>query len=133
MNQSITPDLAAVVPAVTSSGLLRSLCSIVEPPEVFDDGGAPDPTAAYTPVTGLQNIPCIAAPLSDGDTVQPNEVKSLSELLSKSPLHVWLSGYYPQIWTNNRAVVDGVTYDILGVEWDSEHTQTRLAVQEMTV
>ncbi len=134
MNQSNTDSIAAVMPAVIASGLLISLCTITVPPAVFDAGGAPNPNAPYTDLSGHVNIPCISSPLNTGgDQVNPTEIKSLAEILAKQLRHVLLDGYYPDIIADYRATVDGVVYDILAVESDSQHTQTRLAVQIASV
>lgn len=133
MNQSIAVDIARVMPEVAASGLLTSLCTITVPPGDLDAGGAPDPAAPYTDLTGHVDIPCTAAALSSGDSVQPTEVKTLSEILAKNMLHVLLGGYYPTIIADYRAVVDGIVYDIVGVENDSQGVQTRLALELATV
>ena len=140
MNQGIQSDLARVMPAMVESQLFTSLCTIVVPPEVFDAGGAPDPTATWypyldidSPAISYEDIPCMAPPQAIGDTVQPTEVKELIEIMARRPLNVLLAGYYPAIIPDHRAVVDGVTYDILGVEHDSQYRMTRLAVQLATL
>jgi hypothetical protein len=136
MNQSIAVDIARVMPEVAASGLLTSLCTITVPPRApgdIDAGGAPDPAAPYTNLSGHVDIPCTAAALSSGDSVQPTEVKTLSEILAKNMLHVLLGGYYPTIIADYRAVVDGIVYDIVGVENDSQGVQTRLALELATV
>lgn len=143
MYQGIEYDIDEVVPALLESGLMSSLCTIVVSPGVFGDSGAPDPTAPYTPVEGLTLIPCTSPPLSYGKSVQPSELKSLVEIMDRDMLHVLLAGYFPAITTNHRAVIgksDGMggiaspeTYDIVGVEWDSQNRLTRLAVQLATI
>ena len=133
MNQDIEVDLAAVMPAVLESGLLSSLCTITIPPHVFDAGGAPDPSAAYTPLAGHENIPCTAPPIQTGDSTSQTEQKSMTEILARSVLHVLLGGWYPAIIADYRAVIDGAVYDVTNVESDSQHRMTRLAVQAVTL
>lgn len=111
---------------------MTSLCTITVPPHVFDDGGAPDPNAPYTPLAGHENIPCTAPPPSEA-RVQATEIKDLAEIMSKSFRHVLLGGYFPLIISDYRALIDGVEYDILGVEDDSQYRMTRLGVQLATV
>ena len=41
-----------------------------------------------------------------------------------------LEGYFPQIIKNQRAVIDGAAWDIIGVESDSQRQMTRIEVQE---
>ena len=122
------------------SQLFTSLCTIVVPPEVFDEGGAPIPTAPWypyldidSPAISYENIPCIAPPKNIGETVLPSEMKQLNEIMAVRPLTVLLAGYYPAIIPDHRAVVDGTVYDITGVENDSQKTMTRLAVQLATL
>ena len=62
-------------------------------------------------------------------------MKSLEEILREGFRHLLLNGYYPQMTPDNQipqgwqAVVDGVTYEILGVEHDSQQQMTRLQVR----
>lgn len=140
MNQGIEESIKAVMPEVLKSGLMTSLCTITVPPHVYDAGGAPDPAAPYIPLAMHQDIPCTDPPLSIGDRVQPTEMKELAEILSKNVLHVLLGGYYPAIITEYRALLAPksdptatIEYDIVGIENDSQNTQTRLAVQRVTV
>jgi hypothetical protein len=133
VNQGIAGGIAAVMPAVLECGLMTSLCTITVPPHIFGPSGAPDPTAAYTVLPGHQDIPCTAPPLSIGETVQPTEIKEIAEIYAKNMLHVLLGGYYPQIIADYRAIINGIEYDIVGVESDSQKQMTRLAVQVVTV
>ncbi len=113
--------------------MFSSLCTIVTPPPDVNLAGAPDPSVPYEDLTDHVDIPCIALPLSSGNKVQPTEVKSLMEVYSKNLIHVLLAGYFPLIQSNYRAVVDSIEYDIVGIESDSHHTQTRLAVQKVSL
>lgn len=137
MNQGINYDLAAVMPAAIESGLFVSLCSILVPDGEFGDSGAPSGNYVVlmvgSPAVSLEDIPCTAPPLMTGGKVTPTEVKELKEILSDVPLHVLLSGYCPEIASTYRAVVDGINYEIMGVEHDSQSLMTRLAVRELTI
>lgn len=137
MNQNVQIDLAAVMPAVRATGLLRSLCTIQTPPEsdTFDAGGAMDPDTPWDDLTGHVDLPCMAAPLQQGDTVSPDETRSMAEILARTPKHVLLDGYYPELdgKTEYRAVVDGVAYNITKAESDSQAQMTRLAVELVTI
>lgn len=127
MNQSIEPSIEAVMPELRRSGLLSSLCTITTPPGTFDAGGAPDPNAAYQDLAGHVNIPCMKAP------IDASETKTLDEILSRNLSRMLLNDYYPEIIANYRAVVDGVDYDVLGVEHDSQHRMTRLTVSKVAI
>ena len=121
------------------SGLYNSLCTIQQPSGNLTTDGAADGT--YTNIAGLVDIPCMDAVLSDG-SIQATEAKELTEIMSKSYRHVSLNGYYPSLITGAgfaggpggaalgwQAIVDGVTYDLLGAEADSQNTQTRLKLK----
>ena len=141
MRQTPIQDaIARVMPAAIASGLLVSLCTIQKPAGTYNPGGSP--TGDYANVAGLINIPCMDAVESQG-SIQATEVQALAEIQSKGIRHVFLSGYYPDIisaatvvtgvgagW---RAVVDGIAYDLLGAEPDSQSTQTRLHLQLVSV
>jgi hypothetical protein len=129
--QGIQGDINAVMTEVDSSGLLVSLATISKPDGLFGPSGAP--SGNYVNVPGLMCIPCIDA-FSQGD-IQATEVKELQEVQSRGLRHLLLNGYYPeatpdgQIPSYWRATVDGITYDILGVEHDSQTQMTRLKLQ----
>lgn len=133
MNQSTGFDIAGVMEAVRSSGLLVSLCTITTPPGVFDDGGAPDPTAPYVVLAGHVDIPCINAPIKTSDSVAPSEQKSMQEIMAVEQRHVLLDDYYPLIIVDYRATIGGVVYDIVEVESDSQSQMTRMALQLATI
>lgn len=129
-------EIAQVMTEAAATGLFVSLCTISQPDVNPGYGGAQ--TGNYTNVTGLVNIPCMDAPPSPA-SLTATEVKALQEIMSKGIRHLLLNGYYPetspdgQIPTSWRATVDGVIYDVLGVEHDSQNTQTRLHLQIVTV
>lgn len=112
-----------------------SLCSINAPDTTLVNGVR---TGTFTPVTGLQNIPCMNAPISAGG-IQATEVKALQEIESVSIREVLLNGYYAQLDGLNwgevgwQAVVDSLTYDILGAERDSQKVITRLKLRLVTL
>lgn len=130
MNQSLSVDFSGVVPAVIEAGLPVSLCTIQIPDGGFVDAG--QPSGYYLPVAGLVNLICMSAPMSDA-RIQATEEKQLEDIQSFAPRHVWLAGYYPTIQDyatqGAQAVIDGVVYDLLGSESDSQMRTTRLAVR----
>jgi hypothetical protein len=62
-----------------------------------------------------------------------NERKTPAEEMAYTTFHVLLNDRYPAIQPQDRAVVDGVTFDILGVETDSQRIMTRLKLQLATI
>jgi hypothetical protein len=76
------------------------------------------------------------APLSS-ERITATEVRELEEIMSQSMRHVLLDGYFPQIeggQTNGwRVIVDGDTFDLMGVESDSQRTMTRLHIRRVSI
>lgn len=132
MNQGLTYEISNVMPQALNTGLFTSLCTITTQNNTLDSDGAPVYVPG-TPLTGCVNIPCMDA-VPSITRVQATEVRALQEIMDKSVRHMLLNGYYPQLMLENRvgdlwATVDGVIYDILGVEHDSQNTQTRIEMQ----
>lgn len=134
MNQSLAYELAAVMPDVINTGLLTSLCTIQQPGTTPNADGTPSNT--FTNVAGAINIPCQDAPPSMA-RIQATEVKDVVEILAKGMRHVLLGQCFLDApnWAGRgyRAVVDGISYDLLGAENDSQSTQTRIDLQLATV
>lgn len=134
MLQGIQTAIAAVMPAALATGLFVSLCTIQAP----DTNPNPDGTANnnFAPIAGLINIPCMDAPQSV-ERIQATEVKDVAEILAKGMRHVLLGRWFVDAtnWAGKgyQAVVDGITYDLLGAENDSQSTQTRIDLQLSTV
>ncbi len=135
MNQNIISlAISNVMPTVVASGLMVSVCSISAPTPA---SGAISGT--YTPVTGLQDIQCMNAPEPWGNHVGATEQKTMSQIASMAERHVLLDDYYQLLspstnWGNLgwQATVDGVIYDLIGAEADSQQTQTRLCLRKVT-
>lgn len=130
MNQSLVADLGDVLVAVSETGLFVSLCSINEAtaPVVPDAAGQLDLTN-YSPVTGLQNIPCMRAPISDVRFRSDYETRTPAVIADENIWHVLLNGHYPSIRQDMQAVVDGEPLNIMNAESDSQGITTRLAVR----
>jgi hypothetical protein len=130
VNQSLAYEFLAVVPTVIATGLCDSLCSIQLPDGVLI--GAGQPSGNYIAIAGLTNLVVISAPESES-RIQANENKSIDEVQSFAPRHVWVAGFYPQIETlaaqGAQAVIDGTVFDLLGAEADSQFQTTRLSVR----
>jgi len=136
---ALRAQINSVMPQVIASGLLVSLATIQQPDGLFGPTGGP--SGNYVDVTGLVAIACIGAPLSDSN-ISATELKGLDEIESKRLRHVALNACYMDtvftlpdgstvegIQANWRALINGVTYDIMGAERDSQSTQTRLSLQ----
>ncbi len=135
MNQQISYELDAIMPAVIDTGLLVSLFTAQEPSTVL--GGTGAATGAYADVAGLVNIACTAPPYAFGDaSIRATEMKTLAEIEAAGFLHVLLDSIYPALdagWRGGwRAVIDGTNYDIMGVEHDSQGKMTRVSVRLVT-
>ena len=116
------------------SGLFVSLCTVQQPSTT--QGPTGNPLNVFTNIAGLINIPCMDAPPSMA-RIQATEMKDVAEILSKGLRHVLLNQCFPDAinWSGRayRVVIDGVTYDLMGAEVDSQLTQTRLDLQLVSV
>lgn len=129
-------DIAAVMPtAVNDTGLFISLCTIQEPTgEQTADGSAVmtggDSGDGWNNVAGLINILCMDAPEAEA-RIRAKTNRNVEYIEAFQYRHLLLADYYPQIeqFDNWRAIVDGQAWDPIGVESDSQHTQTRLLLQ----
>jgi len=130
MFQGFQYEIESVMKEAVKTGRFQSLCTIQAPSGVFGPTGAPD--GNYVDVAGLVNIACMDTPPSE-IRIQSTELKDLEEILATRLKHILLDGYYYQIelgvplgW---RAVIDGVAFDLLGAESDSQAQQTRMEVK----
>lgn len=144
VNQSLQYEIDAVMPETNYAGYFTSLCTIQAPNGTINPDGTP--SGGYSNVAGLVDIPCRSAVPSTA-RVQATEVRELQEILSKGLRHILLNQCFtgaPAIDGGNEnqagwsglgyvAVVDGVTYEILGAENDSAAQMTRLELQLATV
>lgn len=136
MNQTIQAEIQNFMPQAISSGLFVSLATITQPPSGQGPTGNP-PAGPYTPVSSLlTNIACVDAPPSMA-RIQATEMKDVGEIESKGMRHVLLSiNVLTSLnWSAMayRVVVDGIEYDLLGAENDSQNTQTRLDMQLVSI
>jgi hypothetical protein len=140
--QNIIPSLVSrVMPTAVASGLFVSLCTAQQP----SGGKTPygQPGGNFDNVAGLVNLPCMDGVLSTG-AIEATEVQELEEIMSRAFRHVVLNGYYPAFFTDGaggpggqqkgwRVVVDGVVYNLMGAEPDSQNSQTRLKLELVVV
>lgn len=140
MNQSLSYEFTQVMPTVTQTLGWPSLFTAQAPSGAFSVAGEPD--GAFVDVDGLTNIPCTAPPNSNA-RLQATELKALTEITASEMHHVLLKAWYPSLdagWRGDgtpagawRCVVDGVAYDILGVESDSHSIMTRVSIKLATI
>ena len=132
----LAAEMQEVMPIAVSFQTFVSLCTVQQPDGLLNPDGTP--SNVFLNVAGLVNIQCMDSVPSVA-RLQATEVKDLQEIMSKGLRHMLLNGYYPQstpsgqIPTDWRAIVDGITYDILGVEHDSQNQMTRLELQLVQV
>ncbi len=132
MNQSLLLDIGGVVALAQSAGMFPNLCTIQSAGATVNAMGAPVVTP-FSDITGLVDIPCHSAPPAIEDVRGSDELRKVDRTDIRQMRHVLLAGYYPTIVQNMRAVVDGVAWNIVGVESDSFDSQTRLMVQDYEV
>lgn len=137
MNQNLNYAISQVMPTARRSGLGKSLATITKPPTGQGPTGNP-PAGPYVPVSvALTDIVCQNAPESITNKVSATEQRGLADIESKAMRHVLLLQCFldSKTWSGlgYRAVIDGVEYDLLGAENDSQQTQTRMDLQIVTV
>lgn len=132
MNQTNSYNFDDVVPAVIASGVAVSLATFQEPDGLLVDAG--QPSGNYVDVAGYVGLTCMSAPTSIG-RITASEKASQPQIESTNQNHVWLAGYFPEIASHTewRCIVDGVTYNVLGGESDSQSRTTRVEVQVATI
>lgn len=143
MNQSLSGELAAVMPAVAETGLLTSLATFQQPDGIFIAPG--QPSGNFVDVAVLIGIRCQDAPMSTA-RIQASEKKALEDIEAARFRHILLAGYFPQIpdgvdhgWrvTVTELLdgnpVDSLVYDLLGAEADSQTRMTRISCRIVNV
>lgn len=125
MTFDISSALDQVMPAAVATGLFVSLVTIQQPDGETTPSGAP--SGLWIDVAGMVGIAAMDAP-SSVPSITANESKSIDKTTAYNEDHVLLSGYYPGILDGWRAVVDGVNYDVLGTEHDSQFKMTRVRI-----
>lgn len=138
-NFSIASGIAGVMGAALATGLFVSLVNIYQPSGTLTASGAPD--GVYVPVSGLQGIRAMNAPVSvDSYNINSTSQNAVAQVQSIELRHVLLERWYPELspttnWGNTGWIceVDGVRHDILAAEQDSQLQMTRLRLQKAGV
>ncbi len=136
MLQTMAYAVSRVMPAALATGLYSSLCTILQPDGNLGASGAP--SGVFTAVAGLTDIVCMDAVPREG-SIRADERRGITQIETEGFRHVALDGYYynllfPLIQSGLQAVItdsQGVatTYNVTGVEPDSQSSQTRLALE----
>jgi hypothetical protein len=135
MNQGLAYEISDVMTEAGLTGLDVSLCTIQAPSGNFVNGV---PDGNYTNVAGLVNLSCMDAPPSL-TALRAHENDTAPEVVKEADRHVLLFGFYSQFEGQNwgavkwRAIIDGVTYALVGAEYDSQRTQVRLSLNLVSV
>jgi len=132
LNQTLTSEFEAVVPAVYAQGLFNSLATIKQRPNTVTALGQ-TVMMDYEPIVGLENIPCMIAAQSPTTPPQTDTTRMQQQFDTRSQFHVLLDGYYPTIQQQYLAEVNGTGYEIMAVEFDSQQTMTRLATRRYSL
>ena len=98
-----------------------SLCTVQEATDTTGSTG--EITQTWANIAGLVDLPCNIAPVSI------LERRGLERTVEMGTHKVYLQAYYDTITAMQHAVVDGVTYNILSVEQDSQSAVTVLRVE----
>lgn len=142
MNQEPLYDLSMVMEVAVESGLFSSTCTIQQPDGVLTDSGSP--SGDWVDLPGVVEVACMDAPLATGERMRADEIKKLSEIEALSYRHVLLDGYYGLLIPSGdgrpalRAIVtspsgDVNTYEVMGLEADSQAVMTRLHLRLITI
>ena len=125
--------------AIAQSALFVSLATFYarpgDPGETVDSIGAVDLIPAdYTEVSGLTALRCMFAPQSVGTPNQRDTIRTGPQYDSKTEFHLLLAGFFPSVEQRFLVKVDdGEFLEVMGVEHDSQSTQTRCAVRTYVV
>ena len=135
MYQGNAYALDAVMESALATGLFVSLVTIQQPTGEQTADGSPlmtggDSGDGWNNVAGLVNIQAMNGPEADA-RIRAKTERQIEQIEAFQFRHLLLGGYYPQIEQadNWRAVVDGQAYDPIGIESDSQSSQTRLLLQ----
>jgi hypothetical protein len=133
MNQNqITAALQGIMPQAYAGGWFPSLATLQTLPTLPQGPTGNAVATEWTNVEGVVNIPCKDAPPSLA-RVQATEVKAVEEIMAKGLRHVLLNQCFTDApnWAamTARMIIDGLTYEVLGAENDSNLIQTRVDLQ----
>ncbi len=135
MNQDLSQELLAVMPETTSPqlGLFEAATCTIKARSNTVSGLGQVNMQNYTPIVGLENIPCMFAIQRPALPNVTATVRTATQFDTQTQFHVLLNAYYPAIEQQNLANVNGQDYEIMAVESDSQQQMTRLACRIWTL
>ena len=80
---------------------------------------------------GLVDLPCAVASAGMATAAGARETRAVMMSFAVRLFKILIGGYHTAILPTMRAVIDGVNYDILGVEHDTQAVMTRLNVERV--
>lgn len=145
MNQFLAAEIASVMQVAYGTGLFVSLASFVAP--IQTQGATGNSVGGYTPIAGLQNIPCMNAPERPGPVGNASfETRAIPHIEAERGRELLLNNYFPTLdtgfaqgagmgWQVSVTDPNGNTQflQFLGGEGDSQSTQTRCRLLLVTV
>lgn len=115
---------ARLLPMTGASGYFPSFGQIEAATGTPDAFGEDVPLWEVVP--GLEAIPLAISPTPPGDVMRTPEMSRPTDTR-----YALLEGYYPQITTAQRLTVEDQVWTILMVDFDSQHSITRLKLQQV--
>lgn len=86
---------------------------------------------SWSDVPAWIDLACSIAPTHDESVTGVDEQRHPELTVSTDLLTVSLPQYLPTLTREYRAVIDSEPWNILGVQWDSHQTMTRLALEKV--
>lgn len=133
MNQSLQYELVEVMPEAQKTGLLRSSATFQQRTSTTSPGGIVD-LNDWVNVSGLVAIPCMLTVYSPLRPDEAGVIRTPQTFNTLGERHLLLDGYYPAVLQQYTVTLSGdsARYEVMAVEHDSQHQQTRVAVRYYT-
>jgi len=132
MRQDLTYEFLSVMPTARQAGAMISTATFQQRTNTVSSTGQPD-LADWVNVAGLVNIQCQLSVQSAFRPDQGGVRRMPMEFDTINLRHLLLGSYYPAVLQQYTVLVDGTRYEIMAVEHDSTHNQTRCAVRIYTL
>lgn len=129
--QGLQVGMGSLMTQFRATGLARSSVTFQENLSTTVDG---TPGQTWTNVSGMVGLNCMRGALpTGGNHTSADKMKTIEDIMSIQPYLVLMDDYYPTIVDTYRAVIDGVPYQIWGVESDSQIQMTHFLAKVITV